>query len=169
MNTLNKRLISGLAAAVLAALYSQTALAADVTGTATANVLAPLAISQTTQMNFGDVAGDATSATTVVLTTAGATSSVDGAYALNGSGAAGAFNVTGSGTLAYDITLPVGAVTLTSGGDTVTVDNFIDSKGGSSSLTGGADSFTVGATLNLGAAQAAGTYNGNYTVTVEYQ
>lgn len=169
MNAINKRLIPGLAAAVLAGIYSQAAIAADVTGTATANVLAPLAISQATQMNFGDVAGDTTSATTVLLTTAGATSSVDGAYT-GGAPAAGAFNVTGGNNLAYNITLPAAAVTLTSGANTMTVDTFTDSASGSSTLNGsGTDSFTVGATLNLGAAQAAGVYNGSYTVTVEYQ
>ena len=169
MNTLNKSLISGLAAAVLAGLYSQTAFATDISATATANVLAPLAISQTAQMNFGDVAGDGTTATTVLLSVLGATSSGNGAYT-GGTPAAGAFAVTGSGTLAYTISLPTVAVTLTNAAlDTVSVDSFIDSKGGSSALVAGADSFTVGATLSLGIAQPAGTYNGTYDVTVEYQ
>ena len=170
MNTLNKRLIPGLDAAVLAALYSQTARAADVTGTATAEVLAPLAISQTTQMNFGDVAGDSASATTVVLTTAGATSSVDGAYT-GGSPAAGAFAVTGGASLAYSITLPAdGTVVLTGPGVDMDVDGFNHDAGGSPALDGtGNDSFNVGATLSLGAGQVAGTYNGSYTVTVDYQ
>ena len=169
MNTLNKRLISGLAATVLAAIYSQTAFAADATGNASATVLAPLAISENTAMDFGNVAGDSGSATTVVLTTAGATSSADGAYAQNGSGAAGVFDVTGATGLAYDINLPTVAVTLTSGANTMTVDTFTDDTGGTGTLVGGADSFNVGATLNIGAAQAAGAYSGTYTVTVNYQ
>lgn len=168
MNTLNQRLISGLAAAVLAAIYSQTAIAADVTGTATANVLAPLTITQATQMDFGDVAGDTASATTVVLTTAGATSSIDGAYT-GGSPAAGGFDVTGGDNLAYNITLPA-STTLTDGGNSMTVDNFNHDAGGAPALNGsGNASFNVGATLNLGAAQPAGVYNGTYTVTVDYQ
>ena len=168
MNKLNKHLITGLAA-ILAGAYTQIAIAADVTGTATANVLAPLAISQTTGMDFGDVAGDTTSATTVVLTTAGATSSGDGAYT-GGTPAAGTFAVTGGNSLAYSITLPGAAVTLTSGANTMTVDTFNHDAGGSPALDGtGNGSFNVGATLNLGAAQAAGVYNGTYTVTVEYQ
>lgn len=170
MNIQNKRLIAGLAA-ILAGAYTQLAIAADATGNASATVLAPLTITERALggMDFGSVAGDATSATTVVLTFLGAASSADGAYVAN-DGQEGTFDVTGSGTLGYTISLPGAAVTLTSGGgDTVTVDNFIDSKGGTSSLVGGADSFTVGATLNLSAAQPAGAYTGTYTVTVDYQ
>ena len=170
MNTLNKRLISGLAAAVLAALYSQTALAADVTGTATAEVLAPLGISQTAEMDFGTIAGETASATTVVLTTAGATSSIDGAYTGPGS-AAGVFAVTGEPSQAYSITLPAdGAVFLTGAGAPMAVNGFNHDAGGSPALDGtGDDSFNVGATLTIGAGQLAGTYNGSYTVTVDYQ
>ena len=169
MNTLNKRLISGLAATMLAAIYSQTAFAADATGNAAATVLAPLTITQNgTGLDFGDVAGDTTSATTVVMTSAGAASSADGAYVAD-NGQAGTFDVTGGNGLGYNITLPPAAVTLTSGGgDTVTVDTFTDSIGGSGTI-GTEDSFTVGATLNLSAAQPAGAYTGTYTVTVEYQ
>lgn len=169
MNATNKRLISGLAAAVLAGIYTQAAVAADVTGTATANVLAPLTITQKYAMDFGDVAGDTASATTVVLSNAGATSSVDGAYT-GGTPKAGEFDVTGGDNLAYSITLPSGAVTLTSGSNSMTVDTFNHDVVGSPALDGsGKHTFKVGATLNLGAAQAAGVYNGTYTVTVEYQ
>ena len=165
MNTLNKRLIAGLAA-ILAGAYSQIAIAADATGNASATVLAPLTITQNgAGMNFGSVSGDTTSATTVILTAAGAASSPDGAFVVPASGAAaGLFDVTGAPGAGYDITLPTAAVTLASGGDTLTVDTFTDSIGGSGNI-GSEDSFTVGATLNLGAAQPAGTYTG----TFEYQ
>ena len=168
MNILNKRLITGLAATMLAAIYSQAAFAADATGNASATVLAPLTITETTAMNFGDVSGDTNNATTVVLTTAGATSSADGAFT-GGSPQAGVFNVTGATGQSYDITLPAAAVTLTSGGNTVTVDTFTDDTAGTGTLTGGTDTFNVGATLNLSAAQPAGAYTGTYTVTVDYQ
>ena len=170
MNTLNKRLITGLAATMLAAIYSQTALAADVTGTATAEVLAPLGITQTTEMDFGTVAGETASATTVVLTTAGATSSIDGAFT-SGTTAAGVFAVTGEASQAYSITLPADStVTLTGAGAPMAVDGFNHDAVASPALDGtGNDSFNVGATLTIGAGQLAGTYNGSYTVTVDYQ
>ena len=96
MNIQNKRLIAGLAA-ILAGAYTQIAIAADATGNASATVLAPLTITETTAMDFGSVSGDASNATTVVLTAAGAASSPDGAYVVPASGAAaGVFNVTGA-------------------------------------------------------------------------
>lgn len=48
------------------------------------------------------------------------------------------------------------------------VDNFTGSKA-NGTLTSGADSFTVGGTLDVAANQAAGEYTGTFTVTVEYQ
>jgi hypothetical protein len=173
MNTLNKYIFSGLAAAVLAGISGQVALAADATGNASANVLAPLTLTQAAggDMQFGDVAGDNTLATTVVLTTGGVASSGDGAYVAN-NGQAGTFNVTGGANLGYTIALPAAAITLNDGGaNNMTVDTFTHSYGvGPGTLDGtGNDSFTVGATLNIGAAQPAGLYQGTYTVTVDYQ
>lgn len=168
MKTLNKRLIIGLAA-ILAGAFTHNAIAADATGTATADVLAPLGISQSVEMDFGTVAGDTASATTVVLTTAGTTSSIDGAFT-SGTPAAGIFDVTGEPSQAYSITLPAAPVTLTSGVNTMSATAFNHDAGASPALDGtGNDSFNVGATLNLAAGQPAGTYNGSYTVTVDYQ
>ena len=167
MNILNKRLISGLAAAILAGIYSQAAFAADATGNASATVLAPLTITEDTPMDFGSVSGDTASATTVILTTAGATSSADGAFTDN-TGQEGIFDVTGAPGAAYNITLPASA-TLTGPGADMTVDSFNHDRGATPTLTGGADTISIGATLNINPAQLAGGYTGTYTVTVEYQ
>jgi hypothetical protein len=168
---MNKKLLLATSVTIaISGLYSAVSTAANVTANASANVLAPLAIATgTNSMDFGDVAGDASVDTTVVLTTAGATSSPDGA-AVGGSPTAGDFDVTGAGTLAYDITLPAdGVVTLTGSGAPMSVDSFTDSAGGTSSLTAGTDSFTVGATLTINSGQTAGLYTGTYDVTVNYQ
>jgi hypothetical protein len=169
---MNKKisLVAGIAIAT-AGIYSASLTAATVTGTASANVLTPLGIANgANSMNFGDVAGDATNATTVVLTSAGTASSVDGASTA-GSPTAADFNVTGSGTLAYDITLPTdGTIVLTNvAGPDMSVDGFSDSLGSTGALTAGAQSFTVGATLTINANQAAALYSGSYDVTVNYQ
>ena len=172
MKTINKKLalVAGITLAS-AGLYSASLTAATVTGNASANVLTPLAIANgINAMSFGDVAGDATAATTVLLTTAGATSSADGA-SVAGAPTAGDFNVTGEGTLAYTITLPAdGDVVLSNvAGPDMSVDGFADSLGGTGALSGGAQSFTVGATLTINANQAAALYTGTYDVTVNYQ
>ncbi len=173
MNTLNKRLLSTLAAAVLAGVYSNNVLAADATGNASATVLTPLSIAQTTAMNFGQVAGDQSVATTVVLANTGGTSSADGAYT-DGAGVAGGFDVWGDTGQTYTITLPAdGVVTLTGPGAAMSVDGFSNNLGATGTVDGttsdGAADFTVGATLTINAGQVAGAYTGTYTVTVNYQ
>lgn len=172
MNNMNKKL--SLAAGIVissALVYSSALTAATVTGNASANVLTPLAIANgTNAMSFGDVAGDGSAATTVVLTTAGTTSSADGASTA-GAPTAGDFDVTGAGTLAYTITVPADGVVVLSNaaGPDMSVDGFADSLGGTGALTAGAQSFTVGATLTINANQAAALYTGTYDVTVNYQ
>lgn len=166
---LNKRLLVTSAAMLASAsLMSTIANAANVTANASATVLTALSITQNTAMNFGDVAGDADAATTVVLTTAGATSSADGASAA-GTPSAGIFDVVGAGTLSYSITLPAdGVVTLTGPSTAMPVDGFNHDAGGAPALAGGADQFNVGATLTINANQAAGAYSGTYNVVVNY-
>jgi hypothetical protein len=167
----NKLLLAAGVAALSTSFFSTSVTAATDTGNASATVLTPLSIvaDAVNAMDFGDVAGDANDPTTVVLTTGGTTSSDDGA-STGGTPSAGNFDVTGAGSLAYDITLPADdVVTLTGTGDPMKVDSFTDSVGGSSSLTSGADTFDVGATLTINPNQAAGSYSGTYIVEVNYQ
>lgn len=167
----NKLLLTAGIVTLSASFFSTSTLAANANGSATVTVLTPLSIAAGTNgMDFGNVAGDADNSTTVTLSSGGGTTASAGANAA-GSPTPGDFDVTGSGTLAYNITVPPAAITLTGVGfgGTMTVDTFETSAGGSSSLTAGSDSFTVGAVLNIGANQAADTYNGTYSMTVEYQ
>src|SRR5216684_1896338 len=85
---------------------------------------------------------------------------------LNGA-AAGQWTATGTATQPAVITLDA-SDTLTSGGNTMTVDTFNHDAGGSPVFTLGTLSFHVGATLHVGANQAAGSYLGTYTVVVNY-
>jgi hypothetical protein len=168
----NKLLIAAGAAALSASIYSATSFAGTVTADATANVLEPLGITVGTNiMDFGDVAADPVVATTVVLDPAGTTSSNDGA-SVSGAPTAGDFDVTGEANAFYDITLPANdTVILTgTGGPDMFVQDFTADLGTTGQLDGtGAGSFTVGATLELGINQGAGTYDGTYDVTVNYQ
>ena len=167
----NKLLLTAGAVALSASFFSTVVTAATATGNASATVLTPLTITAdvANEMDFGDVSGDATDPTTVVLTTGGTTSSGDGANA-GGAPSAGNFDVTGPGGLNYNITLPVnGVVTLTGPGTAMSVDGFTDSLGGASSLTAaGTDTFDVGATLTINANQTVGAYTGTYIVEVNY-
>lgn len=154
------------AAGIVAALGVNSAMAASINGNASANVLTPLSIAENAAMSFGDVSGDADSATTVVLTTGGTTSSADGAYA-GGTPAAGDFTVSGAVSAAYTLTLPA-SITLTGTGADMTVTALNSNETGTLGA-GGTETFQVGGTLNIGAGQTAGSYTGTYAVTVAYQ
>lgn len=170
--TNNKILLAAGAVALSTSIFSAATTAATVTATGNANVLTPLAFTTVTDMEFGDVAGQATGTATVVLGTDGIAIPGTGAtvFTTGATDAAGSFTVSGSGSLAYNITLPLdNVVTLTGGGAPMAVNGFVDSAGGSSALVTGSDTFTVGATLTINGSQTAGAYTGSYDVTVNYQ
>ncbi len=156
----------------LAAALPSNAQAADGTATAAATIAAAIGIANTADMSFGIMSPDPGNPGTVVLVPAGTRTNPDGFLTLIGGGtiAAAAFDVTGGANATYTISLPGAAVTLNSGGDSMTADTFTDSLSGTGTLDGsGAQSFTVGATLNVTAAQPAGDYiSAGFTVTVNY-
>jgi hypothetical protein len=142
------------------------------TATTSATVITPIAITKTTDMNFGNIAVSPTVAGTVVLAPAGTRTKTGGVTlpAVAGTVAAAAFNVTGLGTSTYSITLP-SSITLNGvPSGTMTVNTFTSTPSGTGALTAGAQTVSVGATLNVAAAQAAGTYSNttDMTVTVNY-
>ena len=165
----NHKILTVLAATV-AALggFSTQVLAASTTGNAQATIVTPIAIAETQGMNFGSIGPD-TAASTVVLDTAGGVTSGTAQLVPGSGAAAGIFAVTGEATYTYAITLPASA-TLTSGANTMTVDTWSTTTGsGTATLDGtGNDTVNVGATLHVGGGQAAGTYTGTYTITVDY-
>jgi len=141
------------------------------TANASATIITPIAIANTADMDFGNVAVNATPGT-VVLTPAAARSTTGGCTlpAVTGTVAAAAFTVTGLADATYSITLPAAALTITSGANTMTVDTWTSSPTPTGTLTGGSENLTVGATLNVAGSQAPGTYTSAapFTVTVNY-
>jgi hypothetical protein len=139
---------------------------------ASATIITGISIARTSHMNFGNVAVSGTVAGTVVLTPAGVRSVTAGCTlpAVTGAVAAASFNVTGSGTSTYAITLPSAALTITNGTDNMTVTAFTSTPSGTGALVAGAQTLNVGATLNVAAAQPAGTYTSAtpFDVTVNY-
>ena len=118
-------------------------------------------------MAFGGISGDPLIATTALLDTANTVTASVGAWSDGAGVASGAFNVTGGAGAVYTITLP-GTATVTDpvSLDTMNVNSFTSSA--ATGTIGGAD-FTVGATLQIGAAQTQGAYTGTYVMTVNYQ
>lgn len=142
------------------------------TATATARIVTPISITKTVDMNFGNVAVQSATAGTVVMTPSGVRSTTGGTTLPTTAGtvAAASFTVAGESGYTYAITLPTSALTISSGANTMTVGTFTSSPSATGTLTGGSQTLTVGATLNVGAAQAAGTYTSGtpFNVTVNY-
>ena len=145
---------------------------ATATATATATIVTPISITKTVDMNFGNVAVQTATGGTVVMTPAGVRTAFLGVTlpAVPGTVTAASFTVNGQGTYTYAITLPATAVTLTNGANTMTADTFTSTPSATGVLTAGTQTLTVGATLNVAAAQAAGIYVSGtpFSVTVNY-
>ncbi|MBL4905759.1 MAG: hypothetical protein COC12_14420 [Rhodobacteraceae bacterium] len=145
---------------------------ASATGTAT--IVTPIAITKTVDMNFGNVAVSSTLGT-AVLAPAGTRTATGGVTlpATTGTVAAASFSVTGEGAYTYAITLPSTDYTITETVgliQTMTVNTFTSTPLGTGTLTAGAQTLLVGATLNVGASQLAGVYTNatGFDVTVNY-
>jgi hypothetical protein len=178
MNT-NKKLIAAIAAGVIGASgFAQTANA--VTGNAQAVLVAPISITESTALNFGSIANSVSAGTsTFVINNDGSAPTVGANLAQVGTAATrGIFAVSGTGSLAYTVTIPAGSITLTESGGaghTMSVGTFTSrtastGAGTAGTLSSGSDTVYIGATLTVGTAAVneAGTYNGTYTVTVAY-
>jgi hypothetical protein len=158
----------------LLALAFATTSFAQVTATAStsATIITPIAITKDVDMNFGNIAVSPTLGGTVVLPTSGPRTKTGGVTlpVVTGTVTPASFTVTGEGNSTYSITLPSSAITLTSGAASMTVENFISSPSNTGQLSSGTQEIKVGATLNVGAAQAAGTYSNEsgLFVTVNY-
>jgi hypothetical protein len=173
-----KKTSKAIALAILLAAFSNHSFAqasASATATASATIVTPISIAKATNgdMSFGNIAVGA-SGGTVVLSPAGSRTETGGVTlptTVTGTVAAASFDVTGQGNYTYAITLPSSAVTLTrsGGSETMTIDNFTSTPDGTGTLSSGSDNIKVGATLNVGASQVAGTYTSDtFTVSVVY-
>jgi hypothetical protein len=143
------------------------------TATATATIITPISITRTAHMNFGNVAVT-TVAGTVILAPAGTRTTTGGVTlpTTGGTITAAAFTVNGLAGYTYTVTLPTTDLTITDGNShNMIVNAFTSTPAGTAGLlTGGTQALTVGATLNVSAAQAAGTYVSatSFDVTVNY-
>lgn len=147
---------------------------ATATASASANIITPITIVKTVDMNFGNVAVSATIAGTAVLAPAG-TRTTGGAGgvtlpATTGTVAAASFTVSGQASYTYAITLPV-SCSISNGSNTMTVNAFTSYPATTGTLSaGGTQTLNVGATLNVAAAQVSGAYTNatGVPVTVNY-
>ena len=144
------------------------------TDTEKCTVIASIACTQTSNLNFGDAAQN------------DAAKTMSPSTAPSGAGWAGtpsraAFSITGKASMAYSVSVSPASVTMTTGAgganETIVVSSFTyysttaASSSSASLSTGGTDTlYVAGTQAAIGAAQVAGTYvSPAFTVTVTYQ
>lgn len=165
MRNIKLGLLSVSALGVIA--FASQAQAADVTGNASANIQAAIALTEDTAMDFATIVADA-AGDTVTLATDDSISAT-GASTFSGTAAAGAFSATGTPSAAVTISFSSGD-TLTGPGTAMALGNFVHDAGATPAFDGtGNLALNVGADLTVNAAQTAGAYAGTYTLTVDYQ
>jgi hypothetical protein len=137
-------------------------------------IMAPLTLDATSNLEFGSLAVKATGdgGTVVITPTETLGESFTGDVTLMTGGnirKAAKYHVTGEAGYTYSITVPLdGVVTITSGGNSMAVKTFLFASDNNSTLVGGQDDFYVGATLVIPAAQAVGVYTGQFEVKINY-
>lgn len=162
----------------LGAFGASNSFAAGATTTSTATVIEPIAVTKAADLVFGKFAPGAGGSVTVA--TDGTRSATGAILSTAGSNPTAAkFDVTGDNDATYSINWS-GAVELAHATETATVMALekISDLTASGATTGevttgtlsgtGAQSVYLGGKLTVGASQAAGTYSGDVTVTVEY-
>jgi len=150
--------------------------AASAVATASATVLAPIAIAKSADLSFGSFApgtGGSVTVSTSGVRVAGNTIQL----ATNSSPTAAKFEVSGDPAASYDITIAA-STTLNDGAahsmrlvtcSDLNMANTTSGNVASGTLSAtGTQSLFVGGTLSVDAAQLAGQYSGNIAVTVEY-
>jgi hypothetical protein len=160
---------------VIAATISTANAQSTATSSATATIVTPISIVKNIDMNFGNIAVT-NNGGNVILAAAGTRTATGGVTlpAVAGTVSAAAFTVSGQSGYTYDITLPSGNIVLSSGANSMNINTFTSSvgltAGALSTGSTGSQSFTVGATINVNANQAAGTYTTStpFNVTVNY-
>ncbi|KEO75910.1 DUF4402 domain-containing protein [Anditalea andensis] len=145
---------------------------ATATATASAQIIAPIAIEQIADMNFGEIVAT-TAGGTVVLSAEGIRTEAGVQLPANtGTVSAASFTVTGSEDYAYGVTLPDAGYEIITGeggeNQVMTLTDWTSDTTGV--LTGGTETLSVGATLNILPNQAPGAYIGDspFSVSVVY-
>lgn len=149
---------------------SQTNPTVSATASAGARIITPLSIENTDEqsLEFGNIVASLVGGTVTVApgATTASYSGVAAPAGLAGTIRSAKFTVTGDGSSTYSVQIKQ-ETALTSGSNTMNLSDFKHNS--NKKLEGGIETFEVGATLNVGAEQAAGTYLGSFEVTVAYE
>ena len=175
---LNKMKFAVAGAVIAAAMASTGAQAATATATAKVEILTPVTIAKTSDLDFGLIA--TSGAGSVVVNESSAAKSCTGSVICVGTtGVLAAFDVTAAAAQA--ITVSVGNASLVGPTGSVAMPAALRISGTGVTVTGAglntgtftsavlAKSIKVGGTVTVGATQLAGVYTGSFTLTADYQ
>lgn len=175
-----KRIISSFAAIILLAGLNLNLMAQNTENTAVAaNIVTAISLTEVSSLHFGTMTIPTGDVSVVLSTATVRTATVPANITLLAQAPVAqnaAYTVAGTANATYTITLPAnGTVTINDGGvNNMDVNDFVaesasDGAGTTGTLDGlGADSFVIGATLELTNGQAPGLYSGTFDVTVNY-
>jgi len=147
------------------------------TGDATANILAALGVVNNSDLNWGDITPDGTSATVVSMSAdASGTRTDDGGGAImlsSDEGSSAEFELSGEAAETVDLSFTSSSISLSNGTDNMAAELYFTGGLGtttsSETLTGGNATFYVGGDLTVGAGQASGAYTTTFEVNAQYQ
>lgn len=147
------------------------AFAATDSANANAEIVAAITITNTADLNFGQIAPSGTAGTVTISVDGVRTGSPGVTLGNQVDVSQASFDIAGAPNNLYSITLPAdGTITLTSGASpAMAVDDFLSDPPGPGTINGGGtDLIDVGATLSVAANQPNGSYTGTFDVTVAY-
>ncbi len=156
------RIIIILVASMSSVLINTSVFAASALGSATVEIAKEITIVEDNMMDFGRIYVDV-NAGTVDMDASGVITS---SYSTGSTTQPGEFTVTALPLT--PLTISFSTTTMTGGGGTISLSNFVYSTTPASNTTdaSGTLKIFVGGRLTLNANQAPGTYVGNYTITV---
>ena len=176
MTRINKTLAALFAVALFTVLtgsmFAQST--ASTSGNAEARIVAGISIAKNVDLAFGQIVRSA-SAGTVTLDPSTNQRTAKGGVTLgqNAGFNAAEFEVTGEPEYKFQLTLPKSInITRQGGKEIMSVDGFKTTLGATNEGaldSKGSMAFSLGATLNVDANQATGTYDGSFSVTATYQ
>ena len=128
-----------------------------------------IAITKTQDLNFGTIVPSLDAAGTATVGLSNTISTVNLVASNTTNVRSAAYSVVGNPLAEFTVTIPT-SINLSNGSQSMLVDQFTRT-GGTTPLvlsSTGSHAVRVGATLNVNANQAAGTYTGSFDVTVAY-
>lgn len=161
--------------------FAQTS--AEITNaSASARLIKAMTLEEDTKLDFGTIVIDGTAGSVTIGTDSDVIAPIGYANVVKSSygdpSSRGKFSVTGTKNSTYVVSLPESiTVTEITGAETMTIDNLtlrfdLDIANSSNNIgtlqTDHKDSFYVGGTLNISGTQEPGRYQGDYTVSVDY-